>query len=124
LPKLPVIEGEESSLPQLPSLPSNQFGEKFSQNVIKEAVIRNKPYEYEEEEEKINPEDLIPRVPKTKEVEEKFVPHAMKSQEYDEREYPEEFKEPIKKLKKNELFLLELTSFKKAWIFSKKQERN
>jgi hypothetical protein len=42
LPSLPRLEnrelGADESLPQLPSLPSSSFGEKFSQNAIKDAI--------------------------------------------------------------------------------------
>lgn len=42
LPSLPKLDSRDfdsnESLPQLPSLPSSSFGEKFSQNAIKDAV--------------------------------------------------------------------------------------
>ncbi len=38
LPKLPSINDMDDNIPQLPSLPSSSFGEKFSQNAIKDAV--------------------------------------------------------------------------------------
>jgi len=72
LPELPKIltipkkvkepQGTEK-LPQLPSFPSNSFGDKFSQNAIKHAVSGEREVEEDEEE----PEDvsnLLPRLPK------------------------------------------------------------
>lgn len=58
LPELPSIreEYEQEEIHQLPALPSNQFGEKFSQHRIKEAIIREK-----EDEEELN----LPELPRT-----------------------------------------------------------
>lgn len=62
LPELPPIREsyEQEEIHQLPALPSNQFGEKFSQNRIKEAITRDK----EEEEEELE----IPELPKIRPV--------------------------------------------------------
>lgn len=55
LPELPKIkEDREESIHRLPSFPTNSFGEKFSQNIIKEA-IKGKPrkeHDYVPEEKK------------------------------------------------------------------------
>ncbi len=59
LPKLPElppmhnISHEENTLPQLPTFPNNQLGNKFSQNTIKEAVAGKK-----EEKEVFDAEDF------------------------------------------------------------------
>jgi len=62
LPKLPSFsdvsksEEKENTLPQLPSFPKNNLGEKFSQNIIKEAVNGKK----EEREEISEEDDFVP----------------------------------------------------------------
>ncbi|HLC87070.1 MAG TPA: hypothetical protein VJH65_02235 [Candidatus Nanoarchaeia archaeon] len=67
LPDLPEIEiaetnlGEET-LPQLPSIPRNSFGEKFSRHVIKGAISGKEDIEEisEEDEEQTLPKPKIP----------------------------------------------------------------
>lgn len=123
LPKSPQVEDEENSLPQLPSLPSNQFGERFSQNIIKEAVIGRKP-EIEEEEERIDSSELISRIPKAQEVGERFIPRAMNDIRYVQGEIPEEFKEPIRKIKKNEPVFVRIDKFQDSLeIFEKAKKK-
>lgn len=53
LPELPPLKTQKSSdsLPKLPSMPSSSFGEKFSQNTIKDAVSRKIDIQYPEEKE-------------------------------------------------------------------------
>ncbi|MFH1787311.1 MAG: hypothetical protein ABH811_00770 [archaeon] len=42
LPEFPSLEKYEEQIPQLPSFPNNSFGDKFSQNTIKDAVTGRK----------------------------------------------------------------------------------
>lgn len=83
LPKLPEFPGrnfrefenrnqQQLQLPHLPSYPSNQFGEKFSQNVIKDAVTGEEKGDEEvsdgeEPSEEFSPRPLVKR-PMTREI--------------------------------------------------------
>ncbi len=60
LPELPPMREsyEQEEIHQLPALPSSQFGEKFSQHRIKEAITREK----EEDDEELE----IPELPKVR----------------------------------------------------------
>jgi hypothetical protein len=52
LPELPPLRPKTGdNLPKLPSMPSSSFGEKFSQNTIKDAVSRKTNVQYPEEKE-------------------------------------------------------------------------
>jgi len=75
LPKLPEVPRMEIENPssmkdspsQLPSYPSNSFGEKFSQNAIKDAVKGGKGDEEDVEgygEDEFSEEEEMPKVPK------------------------------------------------------------
>jgi len=49
LPKLPELPGESPKpIHQLPSLPNNSLGEKFSQNIIKEAITGREEGDFED----------------------------------------------------------------------------
>jgi len=61
LPKLPELSKED--IPRLPSFPNNSFGEKFSQNSIKEAV-RGEKEETGGEVDEFEEERKIPEPPK------------------------------------------------------------
>lgn|SRR3972149_4133675 len=60
LPKLPELPGFDDSkgLPQLPSFPRNSFGEKFSQNTIKDAVAGWKEGDEEADADEFAPDEV------------------------------------------------------------------
>jgi uncharacterized membrane protein YgaE (UPF0421/DUF939 family) len=113
---------------KLPIIPSNSFGQKFSQNVIKEAVSgrredNNKGYAneftYEEDEDESMQKPLrtisqveIPRK-KFKDLE---IPKIKTIREREEnyKEIPQEFKEAAKKVKSSEPVFIRIDKFQKA----------
>lgn len=106
LPELPAAKNNSEKLPQLPSLPNNSFGQKFSQNTIKEAVAG------EREVNKNMADDFIPqRMPE---------PPAMKPEidfpfkedvERKTKEIPEGFEEAAKKVKSAEPVFIRIDKF-------------
>ena len=89
LPRLPDFPGFDSGrgLPQLPSLPRNSFGEKFSQNTIKDAVTG-----WKESDEMANADDSEPDGEEDIQMMQKpaggkFMPAGTDDGEGDENEY-------------------------------------
>jgi hypothetical protein len=101
LPELPSLENTDNfsksnssmtreSLPQLPSFPNNSFGEKFSQNSIKEAVAGRKEVESE-----VDADDFVlPSLPEVHMMQEPLKPMRTREvEEYqDEAEIKHEFR--------------------------------
>ena len=81
LPRLPPLENFDDSkeLHQLPSFPTNQIGEQFSQNTIKNAVSGQNQQEMDEEEEILR----NPLIAKDVEMEPRLqqIPHSADFQE-------------------------------------------
>jgi hypothetical protein len=106
LPELPSLEqssfsktntptissATKESLPQLPSFPNNSFGEKFSQNSIKEAVAGKKEVEPE-----VDADDFkLPGLPEANMMHEPLRPMRTREvDEYKDEQYVRhEFREP------------------------------
>ena len=78
LPDFPQIKDEEinepfKSIHQLPSLPTNSFGEKFSQNAIKEAITGKKEGEEVFEADEFMPKEETRRMQKPLKKSKKFL---------------------------------------------------
>lgn len=122
LPKLPELPSEQITserLPQLPKIPSSELGERFSQNLIKEAVTGEKEDYVEEEDEKEEISSMILphlRTHLTQEIPlKKTIPFR--------REIPEEFREASKKIKEEPIFI-RIDKFEESLkIFEKTKER-
>mgnify|MGYP005632695899 CR=1 FL=1 len=98
LPKIPSREINNEKLPPLPSLPSNALGERFSQNMIKEAVSGEKEVEEEVDEEEPQMMPTLPTRPLTREIKthEEIIP---------KRNIPSEFTEAIKRVRNEPIFI-------------------
>jgi|TARA_Y100000310_G_scaffold343163_1_gene449569 septation ring formation regulator EzrA len=122
LPPLPSInleEGDIEELPKLPSIPSSEIGNRFSQNMIKEAVIGEKEDEdVEEEIEEIESSmETLPHLPLTREIE------PPKRIIQNKREIPESFVEAATKVKEEPVFI-RIDKFEESLkIFEKTKER-
>jgi hypothetical protein len=122
LPELPKMENhEDTTLPQLPSYPKSSFGEKFSQDAIKDAVTGEKegdgfnPEEFGEEE--IPMMDKPLKTPLTKEIPLSKENRAM-SKEIET--VPADFKEASKHVKKLEPIFIRIDKFEESLkIFEK-----
>lgn len=124
LPKLPELPSTYSSrqretLQQLPSLPSSELGDRFSQNMIKEAVTgeREEEDEVDEEEEFPQMKQMPLKSPMTREIipERKITPMR--------REIPEDFREASKKIKEEPIFI-RIDKFEDSLkIFEKTKDR-
>lgn len=120
LPRLPELPSsnfsrktERELIPQLPSIPRNQLGEKFSQNMIKEAVTGERESEDDEEGE-LNLPSLHLKKPMTREIEEE--------RNY-RREIPQEFIQASKKVKEEPIFI-RIDKFEESLkIFERTKER-
>ncbi|MBT3404965.1 hypothetical protein HN832_00955 [archaeon] len=116
LPKIPSREINNEKLPPLPSLPSNALGERFSQNMIKEAVSGEKEVEEEVDEEEPQMMPTLPTRPLTREIKthEEIIP---------KRNIPSEFTEAIKRVR-NEPIFIRIDKFEESLkIFEKTKER-
>ncbi len=107
LPKFPELPSESykknnyEGLPQLPTIPSSKLGERFSQNLIKEAVTGEKEDNVEEEfEEEEKPLITPPRLnkPLTQEI-------PVNLSLPIRRETRERFREPPKRIKEEPIFI-------------------
>jgi len=99
LPKLPEFPRTkedigETQIYQLPSLPNNSFGQKFSQDTIKDAVTGGKEEGNFEDYE--NDSQIMPSYPQ---------------EIITKPEIPEEFKEIAKKVKENEPIFIRIDKF-------------
>lgn len=86
LPKLPEFDSKEENLPQLPRYPSSPFGQKLSQDMIKESVSGEK--EEEEMADEFVKEQMMPKLPK-------FKPSKMPLHEIERKIVRTESKKPI-----------------------------
>ena len=117
LPELPKLENSNQSnepLPQLPSFPKSGFGEKFSQNAIKEAVTGRKEVDEgmtdSESEDNMN----LPMPSK-----EKFSKDI-----YEEEEIPQEWKSAAAHIKKTEPVFVRIDKFEQTLkTFEKAREK-
>lgn len=105
LPELPELkevkkEKREFSLPQLPSLPSTSLGEKFSRNMIKEAVTGGKEEIGGANEFERGRMMHSPEIPRTREIEESYV--------------PEQFMPAMKRVKDKEPIFIRIDKFEES----------
>ena len=128
LPDLPDLN-EDDEMAQLPTIPSSSLGQRFSQNVIKEAISGKRgnekrnlysnefTHEDEDEEETQGPMRTIPRMEmpqrKFKEIEVPKI-NTRKEREETYKEVPVEFKEAAKKIKNSEPVFIRIDKFQKA----------
>ena len=116
LPKLPDLNNKLKSpkeIYQLPSLPNNSFGNKFSQNAIKQAVSGG-----EEDEEVFDADEFAEDKGRMmqKPLEKKIFPIRKKAltREIEEEEIPEEFEEAATKVRKAEPIFVRIDKFEDA----------
>ena len=92
LPELPSLDEEDKTIHQLPSFPSNSFGERFSRNAIKEAVSgKNEEFQGYEKM----------RKPLTREIPSDF----RAPQKSMARVVPEEFREAATRVREEPIFI-------------------
>ena len=127
LPELPnwgdkKLRLEPKEIHQLPSLPNNSFGNKFSQNAIKDAVSGD-----EEDVEVFNADEFEDEErTMQKPLENKISPIRRKSltREIDNDEIPKEFKEAASIVKKAEPIFVRIDKFEDALhLFEKTSSR-
>jgi len=109
LPKLPEFPEFEKSkkkeqLPRLPKFPDNSFGERFSQNTIREAVTGEK----EEDEEVPEADEFVSR-------NERMMPQPLNQvKRPSTRPVPVEFREAAKKVKTAEPIFIRIDKFEES----------
>lgn len=120
LPKLPEFDYlgdkkqkiESREINYLPSLPNNSFGNKFSQNAIKDAVSGEKEDEEVFDADEFEDENRMMQKP----LEKKISPIRKKSltREIGEEEIPEEFEEAASKVRRAEPIFVRIDKFEDA----------
>jgi len=137
LPELPNMQKKDiSHLPEpprapnkLPSFPNNTLGEKFSQNIIKEAVSGKKEVKGFETEDFDEDEEMPmmqkPRKILTREIDEDDEEiHTIPSRFQTHEKIPMQFREAAKMVKKNEPIFIRLDKFEESLkIFEKTKEQ-
>lgn len=103
LPELPELpEFQKRDISQLPSFPNSSFGEKFSQNSIKEAVA-GKEEDYWKGVDASEEEQMMPKPPSPK-----------KRKEFIQREISSEFKEAVRRAKESEPLFIRIDRFEEC----------
>ena len=118
LPELPRLREEEiedeEEINRLPSLPNNSFGERFSQNAIKEAVSGRKEDEGEVDDAyDFAQEQTMQRLPRRSMTREAY------NEDYEERvpmmrEVPREFMEASRQTRSSEPVFIRLDKFEES----------
>ena len=116
LPELPPRNSEENEIHQLPRLPNNSFGEKFSQNMIKESVAGKK-----EENGGLNVNDFNFQEQENKKIQEPLeeskinkIPFQGEKNNFLKKEIPKGFKEIERKVKETEPIFIRLDKFEES----------
>lgn len=129
LPKLPDFPGAEDeynsseTLPQLPSFPNNSFGDKFSQNTIKEAVAGEKEVEPEDAEDSMESHEDTDEMPMMQELPEEMPMPKMTTGMLEQKSYPS-YSKSYTTQKKPEPVFIRLDKFEESMdIFNDAKEQ-
>jgi len=123
LPRLPALPNFDENTPheikevhQLPSLPNNSFGNKFSQNVIKDAVSGEKEDEEVFDADEFGNQDSEESPRMQKPLQRRIEPPRRNSRtkELEEGEVPPEFEEAAIRVRKAEPIFVRIDKFEDA----------